>query len=291
MIKGKKNEYTKAEELELGHKVQLGLAAKTELDSIEPSSSNKDKIKELQEIIHDGQTAHDELFMSHIDLANNLARQIHEKTSTRYSLSDIMQDAYIGLSEAIDSYDPSKNCRLSTYAFWKISKIISITINKMRPVRLPENKMGDYLHIVKAEEKFLSTNKNPTDEELLQYVMKVTKLSKETIYLIKTNMLGAISLNLPINEDGTEFSNLIEDKSDNQSMLIENDVLFSLINKLSPKERNIIAFEFRVGSSTMKLKDFMNKYNLDNEAMKKSARMIVRKLRKIANTEKLSRSL
>lgn len=278
MLKGIKKDFDKEEELRLGGLVRAGQLAQAKLD--ENDNLTKKEINELNKIIDEGKEAHNILFETHIALANKLALKMARQTQTAYSVEDLEQDAYLALSEAANTYDPSKNCVLTTHAYYKITKALSVKINKMRPVRLPENRMGDYLHITKAEAEFLQMNNGIIDnDKMLDYVVETTGLTKEVIALIKQTMKGSVSLNAPLGEDGGEFGDLIKDETAT-SHEIENPVLADILSTLSPFELDVLAFETEVGNPSMKLEDFLVKYNMSKEELQKKGKQIIRLLKK-----------
>lgn len=283
MLKGIKKDFSKEEELELGRVIQRGLAAEKEIE--ETPNLSDESLKELEVTVLKGEVAHARLFETHIALANSLAVRMQRQTQTNYPLEDLQQDAYFALSEAAKTYDPSKNCVLTTHAYYKIAKALSVKINKMRPVRLPENRMGDYLHITKAEAEFIQMNSGNADsDKMIDYVVEKTGLTKEVIALIKQTIRGAVSLNAPLGEDGGEFGDLIQDENA-PSYEIENPMLADIVSKLTPFEIDVLAFESEVGIPSMSLNDFLDKYNMSKEELQKKGKQIVRLLKKQHSTK------
>lgn len=278
MLKGIKKDFDKEEELRLGGLIQAGQLAQEKLDSGEKLT--KEEIKQLTQTVNEGKDAHNVLFETHIALANKLALKMARQTQTSYSVEDLEQDAYLALSEAANTYDPSKNCVLTTHAYYKITKALSVKINKMRPVRLPENRMGDYLHITKAEAEFMQINNGFVDnDKMLDYVVEKTGLTKEVIALIKQTMKGSVSLNAPLGEDGGEFGDLIRDEKAT-SYEIENPILADILSGLSSFEQDVLAFEAEVGIPSMNLDEFLVKYNMSKEELQKKGKQIIHSLKK-----------
>lgn len=278
MLTGNGKRYTKEEELEYGRVIKIGNTARELLNDGNPLT--KEKRIELERQVEAAESARFELFDANVSFANKLASDMHRRTGTNYPLEDLAQDAYSALYDSTDSYDPNKDCVLRTHAYYKITKALSVTINKMRTIRLPENKMGDYLHITRAEQEFSMKHSGVFDtDDQRAYVVEQTGISNEMIALIKNTMLGAISLNAPLGESGGEFGDLIKDEDANTHE-IENPVLSTLIGGLSQFDQDIIAFELQVGSPSMKLSDFMVKYNMDAAAISKAAKKTVRSLKK-----------
>lgn len=283
MLKGNNKRLTKEEELELGKIVQIGIKAESTLNS-EDNLTDKQLI-DLNKQISEGEAARQELVETHIGFANKLAVNFHKQTGTKYSLEDLAADAYLALYASTQTYDPAMDCVLSTYAYYKITKALSVKINKMRAVRLPENRMGDYAQIIKAENSFIQDKNGLIDPgEMLDYVVEQTGLTKETISMIKTAIMGTISLNVPIGEGNNEFGDLIKDEK-KYSNEIENPLLADIVGNLSTKEQNILALELGVGISTIGRSEFLKKYEMTEVELEKQAKKIVRALRKKALTQ------
>lgn len=282
MLKSQSNKYTKEQELELGREVQRGLLAEKELTS----NKDKSKIDELKKARDIGRQAQEKLFIAEIGLANMLSSRLYKNAGIRYSLDDIAQDAYVGLTEATKTYDPSKNCRFSTHAYYLISKKISVSLNRMRSIRLPENKMGQHLAIIRAEKKYLSncTNEDFNENDLEKFILKDTGLSKEVYLSIKQSLQPLTSTSAPISETSS-FGDLLEDKNANSRITLENTELIHLLSKLSDSEQNILCLNYDIGGIGINYNDYLKSHNLTKEEMDKKVKSIIRKLRRIINRE------
>lgn len=75
------------------------------------------------------------------------------------TVSDLIQEGNLGLIEAIDRFDLSKNCRLVSYAAWWIRLYIQRAIEqKSRTVTIPINKIGTLKKIKNFEYSFVKTH-------------------------------------------------------------------------------------------------------------------------------------
>lgn len=283
-IDGVKNEMTKEQELEEGRKVQSGLDAEVKLEN--RTSLSDEEISELENIAYMGQLAQEHLFETHIKLATDRAKWMSRQTGTRYSIDDLKQDAYYALSLAIKTYDPSHNCRLSTHAFRRITKALSVSINKMRPVRLPENRMGDYLHITKAEAEYLREKRGDVDPaEMQAYVMEKTGLSKVIITTIKSAISGTVSMNAPLGDEGGEFGDLLPDTKLDEAP-ITSEALLEIFCNLSQEEQDILVYEYGVGTPSIPIDKYMRSNNVDKVGITKKAKEITRNLKRKHNKKK-----
>lgn len=153
---------------------------------------HKDKYLEKQEelelgkIIYDyqqtgkyreeAQEAHDKLFSANMGIAKNLANQMFNQSGAykHYELEDVLQDAYYGLSKAIWSYDPNKNVKVSTFAYWHIRKECSNGINRNRRVTISDRGMGEWNKISNTIKEIQEAQPELNDTEVLKLVEEIT---------------------------------------------------------------------------------------------------------------------
>lgn len=282
MLKQRNDNLTKDEELELGVKIQRMKELKARVDA-GYDNLTKDERRE----IYEGEDALEKLVGNYYNLARKIAHRHHKRTGTRYSIEDLLQDAISALVDAAYKYDPDKDCRLSTYAFYGITKRVSSTINYQRLVRMPENKMGEYHQIVKAQRAYEDSDKEEQDkyDNQLDYVYKNVELRKEEVDLILENMQPQVSLNADIYEGDGELMDLIEDDTtiDRVSAIGSLDGLATeIIDSLSQYERDLIAFEFGAFPASMSYSAFLEKYDMTDRKVTFATNKVIREMRKIA---------
>lgn len=282
MLKQLDDKLTKEEELELGVKIQEMKAMKARQDAGYDTLTAQE-----QKVIDEGNKALETLIGNYYNLARRIAHDHHKKTGTKYDLEDLLQDAVSALVESAFAYDPDKNCRLSTYAYYGITKKVSSTINFQRLVRMPENKMGEYVLIAKAQKEYGELSLEEREEYLneLDYVYKKVDLKKSEIDLILTNMQPQVSLNSDVYEGNGELMDFIKDEQA-EAEVIElgnlDEKITTVVAKLNEYEKDLIAFEFGAYPASMCYSDFKQKYNIDDRKVKFEIRKVIKKMRKIA---------
>lgn len=292
MIKQRNDELTKEEELELGRKIQKMNAIKYKEDYVFENIS-----PEEVKVVLDGEDALEILTGNYINLARNIAHKHHKKTGTRYDLEDLLQDAISALIESAHAYDPEKNCRLSTYAFYGITKKVSTTINFQRLVRMPENKMGEFIQIKKAQKEFNDLTEEEKSEYLgeLDYVYKnVGDIKKEEVDLVLENMQPQVSLNAEIYDgDGQLMDIIVDENSEIEIKKAEalDEGLERIINELTPFQRDLVAFEFEVFPASMSYAEFLTKNDLTDKQVKSETRKAITKMANIAKKNKITVAL
>lgn len=282
MVQHRDDNLSKEDELELGRRIQAGEKAK---EDIKEAISTEEK-NALQQVILDGEDALYILTSNYINLARRIAHNYHKKTGTNYPIEDLIQDAFAGLMHAANTYDPSMNCKLSTHAYYRISKEVSTKINMQRFIRLPENKMGEYNKLNQAEREW--NNMVGDKPELMDYLIEETGLSKTEIDLIYSVIRPVVSLQTPVNDDNSsELLDLVEDSNETFDMAesfkeLDSDRLIEVLSKLSDYERDLLSFEYNAFPATMDIDDFLVSYNMEGADLTKEARKVVNKLKKFA---------
>lgn len=277
MLKAQDNPYTKEEELELGRQVQAGIKAQKELEG---PDIDGDELINLSKVVATGKQAQEKLFNAEIGLANKLSKRLFDSAGVRYSLEDIAQDAYVALVDATNTYDPARNCRLSTHAYYKISKMISVRLNRMRSVRLPENRMGQYLDITRAEKEYLDTCVGaPNSNDMRDFVIDKTGLSKESYLMIKASLQPVTSTSAPISEN-SKFEDLLEDTKTSTPFDVETPVLSELLSSLSSAEQELISVAYGLNIGEGAYNKYLARTGITPEQLDTEAKKILRKLRK-----------
>ena len=107
---------TPNEVFELSNAIQLGIQA------ARSSDSNTGLPVEQQRIIARGQQARERMIICNQGLVRFVAQ--HFQVHPAFTIEDLNQEGILGLITAIETYDPARGCRFSTYAIWWIRQAI-----------------------------------------------------------------------------------------------------------------------------------------------------------------------
>ena len=237
--------------------------------------------------------AYKKLCESNLRLVVSIAKKY---TGLGVDFMDLIQEGNIGLIKAIEKFEISKNCKLSTYATWWIRQAISRYIfDKGRLVRLPVHLLENINKVKKVKSEYVSVNegRTPTIEE----ISKITGFSKNVIEKCLFYERDAISFDEPVGnlESGKQTTIKdfipdndisIEEKMEKISLKDEvREVLLELDNEM---EINVTILRFGLdGKGVRSIESIAKKYNLMPERIRHIEIKALRKLRNPKNSSKL----
>jgi RNA polymerase nonessential primary-like sigma factor len=285
---------THEQEILYGKQIQLMLkhiASKQNLQQglgrvptdLEWAQAEKVTVVELQQVVAIGARAKDLFLRSNLRLVVSIAKKYKVQTN-HLQLLDLIQEGNIGLSKAIDKFDPTKGYRFSTYAYWWIRQAISRSISEYgREIRLP-------IHICEKSNKsrrayhqlFKELGRKPTIAE----VAKACNLRAEKVSEIFAWMQQPVSLDIKFGEhDDLNPLNLFESKQIDPEDYVDRELLeeyvAQVMNILTPAEQSIIAMRYGLNErEPMSLGEAGEVVHLSREGVRQIQVRILNKMRK-----------
>ena len=278
---------TPEQELTLGREVQAMVALNERCQQAggngpecEYSSAEKKRFKA-------GERAKNQMITANLRLVVNLAKRYQGKG---LDLLDLIQEGTLGLTRAVEKYDPKRGHRFSTYAYWWIrqglnralstqSRTIRIPVNineKLTKLRAAKSRLMQELGVHPSTNQIAIQMKIPLEEveELLACELRSITVSLQGAVKSKADPSELVDI-LPSEEvPPMELAELAERSASAWSLLDKSN--------LTPKERTILSLRFGLDGSNewRTLADVARQMNCSREYCRQVVQRALRKLRK-----------
>ncbi len=278
---------TPEQELTLGREVQAMVALNERCQQAggngpecEYSSAEKKRFKA-------GERAKNQMITANLRLVVNLAKRYQGKG---LDLLDLIQEGTLGLTRAVEKYDPKRGHRFSTYAYWWIrqglnralstqSRTIRIPVNineKLTKLRAAKSRLMQELGVHPSINQIAIQMKIPLEEveELLACELRSITVSLQGAVKSKTDPSELVDI-LPSEEvPPMELAELAERSASAWSLLDKSN--------LTPKERTILSLRFGLDGSNewRTLAEVARQMNCSREYCRQVVQRALRKLRK-----------
>jgi len=278
---------TPEKELTMGRKVQEMVVLINRCQSAggkgiacEYSDAEKRKIKI-------GEKAKNEMITANLRLVVNLAKRYQGKG---LELLDLIQEGTLGLTRAVEKYDPSRGHRFSTYAYWWIRQGLNRALStQSRTIRIPVNINEKLTKLRSAKSKLMQLKGiSPTSIELAEEM----KITKEEIDELLSCELRSITVSLQgtvkSKSDPSELVDILPSDQTPPMELAELDErtasAWKLLDKanLTEKERKIVSLRFGLDGSNewRTLAEVARHMSCSREYCRQVVQRALRKLRK-----------
>ncbi len=191
----------------------------------------------------------DELVMSQLTEVHFIARRIYERLPSGVPLEDLVHSGVLGLLEATQKYDSTKNVQFKTFAQFRIQGAILDSLRELdRASRRLRSKSRELN--AASEQLSLKLGRQPTEDEIAHEVgLELAALRKLASTL---RSLETIDRQVASGKDRTETRDLIESAPANTeegpfALCLRSEMrqhLAQAMSNLSPRENRILSLYY-----------------------------------------------
>jgi RNA polymerase primary sigma factor len=237
----------------------------------------------------------EKIINSNLRFAISVAKKYWNNSNDQV-LMDLIQEASMGLMEAVELFDISTGFKFISYAVWYCRKNCISYLDSKKIIRIPSNKLSMINMLNKIQSDNISSGgEELTREELTKKLKNRLKERKSNSALSMvdsgvTEYLSGINYEtsslddvIPNSDSDTKVYETIEYKDDNILNFIKEDYLEKILSKLSVKDRKMIETIYKIKEhSPENAFDKLNKLN-NNKLHYKN--LIIKKLQRIVKNE------
>lgn len=232
---------TPSEEIELAHHVQ---AMKKLLNVKEVDRT----LKQLRRI-RMGKRARDRMMAANLRLVVSIAKNYQH---SGLDLLDLIQEGSVGLSRAVDKFDPLLGYKFSTYSYWWIRQSITRALdNQSRMIRLPSHVTVKLFKMRRITRELTHRFRRPPNHAELAHAMELEPRDLEEL-IAQSSPCCSLDAHIRGEENCGTLGDLIPDANGDEPMAniefsFQKKRLGHWLSQLTDRDRQILYLRFGLG--------------------------------------------
>jgi RNA polymerase primary sigma factor len=247
-----------------------------------PLLTPQDEIELARKIKKGDAAARERMINANLRLVVTIAR---DYMNLGLPLLDLISEGNIGLTKAVERFDPTRGAKLSTYAMWWIKQSIKRALaNQSKTIRLPVHLVDKVAKVRRVSLQMSDElGREPTDDELGEEL----GIAGEKVARLRSLGIRPASLDAPIADDDlTEFGQSVGDENAETPLewLSDKNLLSEvkgLLEVLDKRELKIISQRFGLdGGKPKTLEDVGRDFGITRERIRQLQNIALTKLRR-----------
>ena len=278
------------EESPLPVKKSVAMSNETLVNLIQDATDYETRMQALQD-----------LCQKNIKFVYNFAKKYENFLGNYLELEELVQEGFIGMLRAVETFDRRKGYKFLTYAGYYIKAYLRRAIMDIGfRVRVPVHMQESIAKVIELDIKFYMEGDEDFQSRVKRIVdeMDLSENSVLEIFKIRDMFLIQISLDMPIGEDGDttlgefipyEAPESIEDKVLKTTLAEE---LNEVLDTLTEREKEVLELRFGLHDGRLRtLEEIGKKFKLTRERIRQIEGKALRKLRHPSRSKKLKEFL
>ena len=231
--------------------------------------------------------ARERMINSNLRLVVTIAR---DYVNLGLPLLDLISEGNIGLTKAVERFDPAKGAKLSTYAMWWIKQSIKRALaNQGKMIRLPVHLVEKIARVRRVSLQMSDElGREPTDDELGEEI----GIAGDKVARLRSVGIRPASLDAPLeDDDSTEFGAIVGDEETQTPFELLRDKnlrgeVDGLIAVLDSREKKIISQRFGLNGGKPKTLEHVGKnLGVTRERIRQLQNIALAKLRRAVSKQ------